>query len=152
MKRPPALLRLMDANANRAFEGLRVCEELMRFHWKAPRAFRRLRALRHGLAKALKQLPVAPEQLVAARESLSDLGRDARPTHVSSLDQLLRVNLQRVKEALRTLEECSRLLAPRHTPAFQRLRFRTYDVERELIAFASRKRSTEISLREISHR
>ena len=40
---------------------------------------------------------------------------------------------QRAKEALRVLEECTRLIAPRRTASFQRLRFRTYEVERDLL-------------------
>lgn len=128
-----SLLRLLDANANRALEGLRVVEEIVRFHWRAAGAFRRLRALRHAVAGALRRLPVSPRELAAVRDSREDVGRRAAAAGVESLERLLLINLQRAKEALRTLEECSRLIAPRQTRAFQRLRFRTYEVERELL-------------------
>jgi hypothetical protein len=52
---------------------------------------------------------------------------------VASLERVVCINLQRTKEALRTLEECSRVIAPRETAAFQRLRFRAYEVERDLL-------------------
>ncbi len=130
---PRALLRLLDANANRALEGLRVTEEIVRFHWQAAGTFRRLRALRHGVAQALRQLPVTPVELVRARDSRGDVGKAAPSTRVRSLERLLLINLQRTKEALRTLEECARLAAPRQAASFQRLRFRTYEVERELL-------------------
>jgi thiamine-phosphate pyrophosphorylase len=129
----PSLLRLMDANANRALEGARVCEDLGRLALSSPAAFRRLRAIRHGIAAAMRRLPVSRLELVSARASGTDPGRRARPGAVAGAEQLLLINFQRVKEALRVLEECSRAAAPRSTAAFQRLRFQTYDAERELL-------------------
>jgi thiamine-phosphate pyrophosphorylase len=126
-------LRLVDANANRALEGLRVCEDIVRFHCASPRHYRRLRALRHGIAGAVRGLPVTPAQLARARESGRDVGRRSPSARVATLERLLLINLQRAKEALRTLEETSRLLSPPQAAIFQRLRFRTYDVERDLL-------------------
>jgi thiamine-phosphate pyrophosphorylase len=129
----PTVLRLVDANANRALEGLRVCEELIRFHWEWRSGFARLRRLRHGIARAVNQLPVTPVELVGARESGRDVGRRAPASGVRSVEHLLLINFQRAKESLRTLEECSRLVAPRRTAAFQRLRFQVYDAERDTL-------------------
>jgi len=128
-----SLLRLIDANANRALEGLRVCEDVARFHLESPRAFRRARALRHAVARAVRKLPATPADLVRARGSSRDVGRRAPAARVASLDQLLLINFQRAKEALRALEESARLLAPREAATFQRLRFCTYEVERALL-------------------
>lgn len=128
-----SVLRLLDANANRALEGLRVCEEIARFHYGSPRAFKRLRALRHAVARAVRELPVAAVDLARARASRRDVGRRAAASRVDSLERLLLINFQRTKESLRTLEECSRLLAPRLTPMFQRLRFSTYEAERDCL-------------------
>ncbi len=128
-----SLLRLIDANANRALEGLRVCEDVARFHLGSPRAFRQARALRHAVAQAVRRLPATPVDLVRARESRRDVGRRAPAARVASLDQLLLINFQRAKEALRALEEGARLAAPREAAAFQRLRFRAYEVERALL-------------------
>ena len=128
-----AAVRMLDANANRALEGLRVCEEIIRFGCEAPSAFHRLRALRHALARAMNGVPVSPRERVGARESRRDIGRRAAASRVASLERLLLINFQRAKEALRVLEECSRMVAPRHTAGFQRLRFRTYEVEREIL-------------------
>ena len=128
-----AALRLIDANANRALEGARVCEDIARFHMVQPRIFRRLRALRHAIARAVRQLPVSATELVRARGSASDVGRRAPSSSVGSLERLLLINFQRMKEALRALEESARLLGPRHAAAFQRLRFRTYEMEREAL-------------------
>jgi thiamine-phosphate pyrophosphorylase len=131
--RRAAALRIVDANANRALEGLRVCEDIARFHLGSPGLCARLRALRHGAASALSRLPFRPGELLKARDSARDPGRSAPSAGVPSLERLLLINFQRVKEALRALEETARLLAPRHARAFQRLRFRTYEVERDAV-------------------
>ena len=128
-----ALLRLIDANTNRALEGTRVCEEIVRFSVGDVRAWRRLRRLRHAIAQAVESLPVDLRQRLTARNSVGDMGRRARGERVASAEQLLVQNLQRVKEALRVLEECGRLLAPHRAAEFQRLRFRVYEVERVLL-------------------
>ena len=126
-------LRLIDASANRALEGVRVCEEIVRFHWSNPRAFRRLRTLRHGIAGAVRRLPNTPRELIEARNSAQDPGRTASSAPVDSLERLLLINLQRAKESLRVLEECARVVAPPSSRSFQRLRFHIYEVERELL-------------------
>jgi thiamine-phosphate pyrophosphorylase len=128
-----SVLRIVDANANRALEGIRVCEDIVRFHLEAPDAFRRLRALRHAVARTVRRLPVRAADLARSRNSRQDPGKRAPASRVESLGRLLVINLQRTKESLRTLEECARLVAPRQTPDFARLRFRTYEVERDLL-------------------
>ena len=134
-----SVLRLLDANANRALEGLRVCEDIVRFHLGWAALYRRLRALRHAIAAAVNRLPVSRMDLIRARASRQDVGRTASSARVESLERLLAVNFQRAKESLRTLEECARLMeprrriAPRHHAAFQRLRFRVYDTERAVL-------------------
>lgn len=130
---PAPVWRLVDANLNRAHEGLRVCEDVVRFGlgWQAP--YRRLRVIRHGLDRQLHRAGVRPAQLMSARDSRRDPGRRARSPSVASLERLLLINLQRTKEALRVIEEASRLFAPSATVGFQQLRFRTYDIERTLM-------------------
>lgn len=137
-----SVLRLLDANANRALEGLRVCEEIVRFHLGWVVLYRRLRALRHAVAEAVNRLPASRVDLVRARASRTDVGRTATSDRVESLERLLAVNFQRTKESLRTLEECARLVAPRRHAAFQRLRFHVYDLERAvLLKLASVRRA-----------
>lgn len=127
------LLRVVDANANRALEGLRVCEDVARFCLESASLFTRCRRLRHAIAASVRRLPVEPHHLLRARASGHDVGRRARAEASPSVERMLVMNLQRTKESLRVLEECARLLAPDRTASFQRLRFRTYGVERELV-------------------
>ena len=128
-----SVLRIVDANANRALEGLRVGEEIVRFHLEDAPVFRRLRTLRHAVARTITRLPVGTVELIRSRDSAHDLGKRLPATRIGTLERLLLINLQRTKESLRTLQECARLVAPRQTPEFQRLRFRTYEVERDLL-------------------
>ena len=128
-----SVLRLIDANANRVLEGLRVCEEVTRLHFNAPKHYRHLRGLRHAVADAVRRLPVSHRELLAARNSLNDVGRQAPSGSVRSLEQLLVINFQRAKEGLRTLEECSRVVSPKMAGYFQALRFKTYAAERFLL-------------------
>lgn len=128
-----AVLRLVDANANRALEATRVCEDVVRLHWGDMRGYRRVRTLRHAIGQAVRTFPVPVQDLLRARATRRDPGRQAKASRVASLDHLLLMNFQRAKESLRTLEECSRVVAPARTRRFQALRFRTYEVERDLL-------------------
>ncbi len=133
MKRNGSLLRMVDANANRAAEGLRVCEDTVRFCLEDAPSMRRLRRLRHGLASGVTGLGIPKARLLASRESVHDSGRAASSGPLKSIDQLLIVNFQRVKESLRVLEECARVMAPSKRANFQKLRFSVYGVERDLL-------------------
>ena len=135
-----AVLRVVDANTNRAMEGLRVCEDIVRFNYRSPALYRRIRALRHAVAQAIRRLPVKPVDLVRARASHADVGRRAPASRIPSLERLLLINFQRTKESLRTLEESSRIIAPKHTGIFQALRFTTYDLERDVLLHLAARR------------
>ena len=77
-----SVVRLIDANANRALEGMRVVEDIVRFDLGPPRAVRRIRALRHGIAGAIDRLPLRTVDLVRARASARDPGRRAPASRV----------------------------------------------------------------------
>lgn len=128
-----SLLRMADANANRALEGLRVCEDLLRFYYAQASSVKRLRVLRHAIAAQVRRFPDYPKSLVSARNSKSDLGRRFRASKPASIEQLLLINFQRAKEALRCLEECSRWLKPSLTAGFQKNRFVLYTVESNVL-------------------
>jgi thiamine-phosphate pyrophosphorylase len=128
-----ALLRVVDANLNRAHEGLRVCEDLVRFILERPRHVRSLRGIRHALTPQALGLARFSTALLQARDSVRDPGRRFIPSRVDSVEALLLINFQRAKESVRVLEESARLLAPRHAGGLQQLRFRLYDVERDLL-------------------
>ena len=131
-----AIHRILDANINRAQEGLRVCEELARFLLNDRPLTDRLRRMRHGLVAATAQLSVRRSTLIAARDSRRDVGRlapDVRADHPRSPETTALANLARAKESLRVLEEYAKLLSPQAALAFSRLRFRAYAAEQDLL-------------------
>ena len=131
-----AVYRIIDANINRAQEGLRVCEELARFLLNDRALTDRLRRLRHGVVEAAAQLSVSRRVLVASRESGRDVGRaaaDLRGPAPRTAEQTALANLARAKESLRVLEEYAKLRSPQAADSFARLRFRAYATEQRLL-------------------
>jgi thiamine-phosphate pyrophosphorylase len=126
--------RILDASANRAREGLRVVEDYCRFVLDDAFLSGEVKALRHDLVTALTEIPAA--ELLPARETLRDVGTTISTEAESkrgSLREVVRVNLKRLQEALRSLEEYGKLLAPQLGEAIERVRYRSYTLERALL-------------------
>ncbi|WOB44469.1 thiamine phosphate synthase [Thermoleptolyngbya oregonensis NK1-22] len=125
-----AIHRILDANLDRAREGLRIVEEWCRFGLNDASLTAECKDLRQHLA----QWHTA--DLRAARDTPSDPGTDL--THTAemerpSLDALLRANLCRVQEALRVLEEYGKLDRPEMAAACKQLRYRVYALDSQLM-------------------
>lgn len=128
-----ARLRVLDANANRAAEGLRVVEEFARFVLEDAFLAGRLKQLRHRLATALACLP--PLERLAARDTPGDVGtRISTPAEYErpTLDAIVAANLERVEQALRCLEEYSKGFAPSLASSAEALRYETYSLAEPL--------------------
>jgi thiamine-phosphate pyrophosphorylase len=122
--------RLLDANANRAREGLRIIEDTVRFVLEKPEAAKAFRALRHSVDELVRK---HYKELLSARDVEHDSGRSnpAKP-YQGGIDTLLAANFKRVEEALRVLEEYGRVLAPGAVQKTQALRFQVYSWEKRL--------------------
>jgi thiamine-phosphate pyrophosphorylase len=134
--------RILDANLNRAREGLRVGEELARFVLVHAGLQREFKALRHDLT--LAERAVGGKDWIRSRAAAQDPGARVRLRRVaprSAWPDLARANLRRAEEALRVLEEVSAWLAPAGGRRFQRLRFRTYALEQRLVQALERRGS-----------
>ncbi|HRJ79623.1 MAG TPA: thiamine phosphate synthase, partial [Planctomycetota bacterium] len=70
------VLRILDANLNRAREGLRTAEEYARFILNDSTAQQSLKAVRRKLEELLKALGPAAPALLAARDVAGDVGLD----------------------------------------------------------------------------
>lgn len=127
-----SLLRVIDANYNRAKEALRVAEDIARFYLADSDLTRRFKRVRHDLTRILLGFKVPYRHLVEARNSREDVGRAGlvRDKKRPGWKDLLLSNLKRGQEALRVLEEFSKMVEPRKTAAFQRIRFRLYELEK----------------------
>ena len=124
------LFRVLDVNLNRAREGLRVCEEVARLMLDDALLTRRCQRLRYAVDRTAGLLPDG--RLLQARNSKKDVGRPQRRGAIRphrKVRDLLTANLRRVQEALRVLEEFSRLVHPAASRSFGSLRFRAYSLE-----------------------
>jgi thiamine-phosphate pyrophosphorylase len=120
------VLRVLDANLNRAREGLRVLEDTARFVWEDKTLFAELRDLRHTLDKATR---TAYPKLVLARESAEDMGRTIPEKNKRDWKGLVAANCRRAAEALRVLEEYGKVFSSSHAGRFKALRYRLYTAE-----------------------
>ncbi len=129
-----SIYRIIDANFNRAREGIRVLEEVARFVLDDLHLSSRCKRLRHRLRVLQQNIPGGPECLLAARDAAGDVGQNCRAEEedqrLGALD-LLTANFKRVQEALRVLEEYTKFLSP--GPEFKKMRFEVYTLEKDLI-------------------
>ncbi len=127
--------RLIDANFNRAKEGLRVCEDLFRFVYDDARLTRAFKKLRHDCSKILFHFPVPYRVLVESRNSAGDTGKKSVILEKKKIawKDLVMSNMKRSEEALRVLEEASKIVSPKTSGKFQALRFDLYELEKKVI-------------------
>jgi thiamine-phosphate pyrophosphorylase len=126
-----AIMRILDAQANRANEGLRVIEDYVRFVLDDSHLTGLAKQLRHNLAAALH--PLAATSRLAARESQTDVGSMLAPPPESqrtSPADVAAASFKRLQQALRSLEEYGKLVDPGMAVAVEQIRFRAYTLER----------------------
>ena len=142
------LARIVDANANRAREALRVVEDYCRFALDDRFLSQETKGLRHELAEVLTGFP--SNLLLEARDTQRDVGTgitSASEQRRHSVQAVVRANLKRLQEALRSLEEHGKIVAPRVGANLERLRYRTYSLERcVLLGTDARERLAEAKL------
>jgi thiamine-phosphate pyrophosphorylase len=126
--------RILDASANRAREAMRVVEDYCRFVLDDAFLSREIKSLRHELTESLSSL--SNHRLISARDTLGDVGTSittAAESDRSSLLDVVHVNLKRLQEALRSLEEYGKVIRPELGRAMEKLRYRTYTLERSIL-------------------
>ncbi|MBA7621858.1 Thiamine-phosphate synthase [subsurface metagenome] len=129
------VLRILDANLNRASEGLRVIEDGVRFILNERDLTRQIREIRHSLMRKAGEIPGAHwEKLIASREVGRDVGKDSGEEGRENFRDLIRANFRRVQEAQRSLEEFGKLFSPALGQSFKELRFKTYSLEKKVRA------------------
>lgn len=134
--------RILDASANRAREGLRVVEDYVRFTLDDPGLTRRLKDVRHRLAAALSGID--PDLLLGSRDTPGDVG-----THIMTQSErtrgnsraVLSANFKRTAEALRSLEEYSKLVDVWISGRFEVLRYDVYTLEKLTLTAAASLRT-----------
>jgi len=127
--------RILDANLNRGREGLRVVEDVVRFVLDDIDLASRIKTMRHMVTSLVRQLPLNELELLSARDSQGDVGmnlncasEDLRP----DLSHIVSANIHRSQEAMRVLEELSKLYSDSVALQFKKLRFQMYELEKEI--------------------
>jgi len=126
-------LRVIDANFNRAKEGLRVIEDILRFIIKDETSRKTARQIRHKLTEIIADGSL--NHAIKERDPLGDPGKitDRLEMKRASIADLACANLQRTKESLRVLEEFCKLISAQKVAALKQLRYRTYSLEKRMI-------------------
>lgn len=135
--RDPA--RIIDANANRAREALRVMEDAARFLLDLGDLAKQAKDLRHAVVEAVNGLPQAGRSLML-RDTPGDVGTsieaEGERQRETARDIVIAAG-KRLGEALRSLEEYAKLLDREDGRVSQRLeelRYHAYDLEMKLVA------------------
>lgn len=128
------ILRIIDANANRAKEGLRVCEEVARFCLNSKELTSKLKYIRHSLDNDIDKLLGSKINLISARSSAKDVGKKISKFEFRRRDlkDIFLANIQRVKESIRVLEEFSKLKNKRIALDFKSARYALYELEKKI--------------------
>jgi thiamine-phosphate pyrophosphorylase len=132
MNLDPSVQRLLDANANRAREALRVIEDYARFVLDDAELCAALKQLRHDFATATG--PFVAEAILH-RDTPGDVGTTTKTaSELSRKDKAHVVTAagKRLGEALRTIEEFLKTADPARAASIEQIRYRFYDIEHRL--------------------
>lgn len=136
------VLRIIDASANRAREGLRVVEDFVRFSLDDAHLSEMLKSARHQLRSVIQHFD--SQSLIDCRNTRGDVGTDiTTPAEMMRRNSLsvVKAGLKRVQEATRTLEEYSKVLPasveepaqPGASQKLEQLRYELYSIEKAVL-------------------
>jgi thiamine-phosphate pyrophosphorylase len=129
------IYRILDANLNRAREGIRVTEEVARLYFDDAKLSAKFKRLRHELTRIAKK-HFDQNKMLSFRDSQKDVGADsmgALEKKRADLSSIVQANLRRAQEATRVLEEFGKLINPDSAKFFKKIRFRLYSLEQEIL-------------------
>ena len=130
------LLQIIDANLNRLREGLRVCEDIARFSLENKSVTKSLKTIRHGATDlVLKSKKISFSNLLSERDTAKDKTKfiDFTPGRKIEIPDIFMSNIERVKESLRVLEECFKIIDEKISQGYRKLRFDAYDAEKRIV-------------------
>lgn len=140
--------RIIDANLNRATEGLRVVEEICRFVIEDKTLALEIKKIRSNLAKTGKSL-IDNDNHYQYRNAWQDIGRRFYTENEGrrrNVEDVFRANIKRAQEAVRCLEEFSKLLKPMFGKRFKSLRFKLYELEKQIAPKVSKAAKLDFTL------
>ncbi len=135
--------RILDASINRAGEGIRVVEDVVRMALQDLHLSQKLKQLRHDLTQAVSAISLTHR--IAARDTVGDVGctvqteTEYQRTSLSDSMEampdsgMVRANLSRTQQALRTIEEFSKLIDVDIAKRVEQIRYRSYTLEKAVL-------------------
>jgi len=136
----PSLLRILDANLNRAREAFRTLEEHVRFVLNDAVLTATVKRCRHDLAAVSAALPGV--DMLAGRDIEHHVGvsvtTPAEGVRTNTGD-VAAASAKRATEALRCLEEYGKVIEPPIAARFEQLRYAVYALERDIVVTGPRR-------------
>ncbi len=131
-KRTNKIDRIIDANFNRAREGLRVIEDVSRFILDNQNISKSAKDMRSAISIIQKNHSTT----ISQRDTKKDVGRvvdSKKEFERDSLEDIIEANAKRTQEALRVLEEMYKLIDINLAKEIKQLRYQSYTLEKMLI-------------------
>ena len=131
------LCRILDANLDRAREGLRIIEEWCRFGLNDAILTEQIKHLRQTLGSWHS------DELRQSRDTPGDTGTalsHPKEEQRDTLETVVQVNCCRVQEALRVLEEYGKLYRAEIANGAKQMRYQLYTLESKLLGYDLRQR------------
>ena len=146
------IYRIIDANLNRAREGIRVAEEIARLYFDDAKLSSQFKSLRHQLTRVAKNT-FDEKKLLSFRDSQKDVGADSMgglEKKRADLESIVQANLRRSQEAVRVLEEFGKLIKLKIPPiageesasSFKKIRFKLYTLEQQIMTLLRERMPT----------
>ena len=129
------IYRIIDANLNRAREGIRVAEEVARLYLDDAKLSQKFKSLRHQLTRVAKN-SFDEKKLLSFRDSEKDVGANSMgglEKKRTDLESIVFANLRRSQEATRVLEEFGKLIKSDSASSFKKIRFKLYALEQKIM-------------------
>jgi len=132
------IFRIIDANFNRAREGLRVIEDGIRFYYGYDKDhIRQIKEIRHLLSRTIAKT-FGLLRIKKERDTLHDTGKGIDIRKREDIREIIERNFMRVSEALRVMEEYSKAVKPAASSIFHNLRFKLYRIEKDVLLYIHR--------------
>lgn len=127
------LFRIIDANVNRAYKGLRALEDMARYDYNSKSVAEGLKILKDNIRNSLLE---HRSDCLSQRDSGNDIIFSASQEHGAdrkkSARQLLDENFKRVQEALQSIEDTLKLVNRSElSKVYEGYRFTAYNLEKE---------------------
>jgi len=116
--------KMIDANINRCCEALRFLEDLFRFEYSLEQEAKILREWRQKIRFLFPPLE-------NDRHLEGDVGQEYQKEYTTR--NPIKANFKRAQEALRVLEEASKIEFPKNSPLIQEIRYKIYSLESKFL-------------------